>query len=431
MRILIISQELWTTKNNGGNVLSNLFEGFDAEFAQIYCSPGMPENNVCKNYYQITDMMMIKHFFRKEKIGLKKTFVEYPKHNLQNIENSSNENSFYSFFKRHHWLIFDILREVLWKFSNWNSKDLELFIKEFNPDVVFAPCYGSHYMLSMTRYIAGKTDAKIISYISDDHYSFRQFRLSPLYWLYRFSLRKSLKKTFRKYSLTYTMTEEQKQELTNALGANMKILRKGGDNKEIIDKNSVGKPIRLIYAGNLCCGRMETLSHISEVLKEINKTNVEIELNVYTNSIITDDIKTKLNDNKSSFLYAAVSQYTLKQLYNKSDIMLHVEAFSLKYKLLTRLSFSTKIVDCLASGCAVLCISWNGHSGYKYLRNEDAAICIDNLENVKSILVNLINNKEIILEYRQKALNCLKKNHDIQYIRQDLFNDFKKFSKNN
>ena len=264
-------------------------------------------------------------------------------------------------------------------------------------------------MLNMTRYVSKKTDAKIISYISDDHYSFKQFRLSPLYWLYRFSLRQSLKKTFRKYSLTYTMTEEQKQELTTALGANMKILRKGGDNKEIIGKNSVGNPIRIVYAGNLCCGRMETLFHISEVLKKINKNNVEIELSVYTNSIITNDIKTKLGDGRNSFLYGAVSQDTLKQIYNRSDIMLHVEAFSLKYKLLTRLSFSTKIVDCLASGCAVMCISWNGHSGYKYLQKNDAAICIDNLENVENVLKKLIDNNKLILEYRHKALNCLKK----------------------
>ena len=59
MKVLIISQELWSENNNGGNVLSNLFSGFDAEFAQIYCSPGTPNNKICKRYFQITDSMIV------------------------------------------------------------------------------------------------------------------------------------------------------------------------------------------------------------------------------------------------------------------------------------------------------------------------------------------------------------------------------------
>ena len=130
MKVLIISQELWTTKNNGGNVLSNLFGGFDAEFAQIYCSPGTPENNVCKNYYQITDLMMINHILGKGKIGIERTYDDYPKSNSLKLDEGSNENSFYSFFKKNHWLIFDIFREILWKISNWNNKNLDVFIKK-------------------------------------------------------------------------------------------------------------------------------------------------------------------------------------------------------------------------------------------------------------------------------------------------------------
>ena len=61
MRVLIVSAEVWQDKTNGGNVLSNLFEGLDWEFAQIYCNPGTPENNLCKRYYQITDGMVIKN----------------------------------------------------------------------------------------------------------------------------------------------------------------------------------------------------------------------------------------------------------------------------------------------------------------------------------------------------------------------------------
>ena len=64
MKVLIISAEVWKNNTNGGNVLSNLFEGMDAEFAQIYCNPGIPQNFVCKKYYQMTDFMMINNLIK-------------------------------------------------------------------------------------------------------------------------------------------------------------------------------------------------------------------------------------------------------------------------------------------------------------------------------------------------------------------------------
>lgn len=69
MKILIISQEVWRDDTNGGNVLSNIFDGMEAEFAQIYCSPGTPSNGICKRYYQMTDIMVINNILRKLPIG--------------------------------------------------------------------------------------------------------------------------------------------------------------------------------------------------------------------------------------------------------------------------------------------------------------------------------------------------------------------------
>ena len=52
MRILILSNEVWNDKINGNNVVSNWFEGMQAEFANIYCSPEKPFNKCCNEYFQ-------------------------------------------------------------------------------------------------------------------------------------------------------------------------------------------------------------------------------------------------------------------------------------------------------------------------------------------------------------------------------------------
>ena len=69
MRILLITDEEWNDAVYGNNILTNWFEGFDAEFAQIYCSPGLPYNQVCDRYFRITDAQMVRSFFTGKRAG--------------------------------------------------------------------------------------------------------------------------------------------------------------------------------------------------------------------------------------------------------------------------------------------------------------------------------------------------------------------------
>lgn len=427
MKILIISQELWSENNNGGNVLSNLFSGFDAEFAQIYCSPGIPNNKICKRYFQITDSMIVNGLLRRQKVGKALFFEEYPNKSRNNVVSNYEESKWYfKLFKKFRFPVFETIRELLWKLAPWQTEELDNFIEDFKPDVIFAPCYGHMYMLRMDRYVKKLVGVNMISYISDDNYSLRQFNFSPFYWLNRQMTRVSIKKTFRDYSLVYTMTDEQSKELTKSLGANMKVLKKGSDFSGVCKKYKVNDPIRIVYAGGIYIKRWKILARIGEVLKQINTDRVRIRLDIYTQNETTRKHKQLLNDNKNIFLHSAISQKELSEVYKSSDIALHVESFELKYRLLTRLSFSTKIVDCLASSCAVMAISWKDHAGLKYLQKEDAAFCIDDISTLQQVIQNIANNPEMIIDYANKAWECGKRNHQIELIRQDLFNDFVK-----
>ena len=55
MKILVISNTPWSVDNSFGNSFSNIFEGIpDLKFANIYCRPGAPKNDLDMTYYQIT-----------------------------------------------------------------------------------------------------------------------------------------------------------------------------------------------------------------------------------------------------------------------------------------------------------------------------------------------------------------------------------------
>ena len=429
MRILVISAEVWRDDKNGGNVLSNIFGNTGYEFAQIYCNPGNPSNHLCKRYYQMTDSMMINAILHKGKVGKVINYAEYPCDDKEVIEEQAEQEnrSFYDFFRRYRMESFYVIRSMIWKVASWDTPELRQFIVEFKPDLIFAPCYASHEMLAIDRLAKELTGVPVISYISDDNYGLRQFRLSPVYWLNRFVLRRNMRKTFKIYDLVYTMTEEQKYEYEKALGCKMKILRKSGDFTKVPEKKSVNKPIRMIYAGGIYVGRWKTLAKIAEAIRDVNKDGVKIVLDIYTGNTLTEKQKLQLHDGTNTIIHKSISLDELKQRYAESDIALHVESFELKYKLLSRISFSTKIIDCLSSGCATMAICWNQHSGYIYLKKHDIAICVDSVDKIPNAIDSVINNPEHIIDYAHKAREFGLKHHQRENIKKEFMADLETY----
>lgn len=430
MKILVISAEVWRNDKNGGNVLSNIFGDTGYEFAQIYCNPGNPSNHLCKHYYQMTDSMMINSIFHRRKPGNTINYEEYPCDEKEVVEGQAEQenHSFYNFFRHYRLEIFYVIRSIIWKIAKWDTPELRQFIVGYEPDLIFAPCYASHEMLAIDRLAKKLTNVPMISYISDDNYGLRQFRLSPVYWLNRFVLRRNMRKTFKMYDLVYTMTEEQKYEYEKMLGCKMKILRKSGDFTKVSEKKFVNKPIRVIYAGGIYVGRWKTLAKIANAIRKVNKDGVKIVLDIYTGNTLTEKQKLLLHDGTNSIVHNSISLDELKQRYAESDIALHVESFELKYKLLSRISFSTKIIDCLSSGCATMAICWNQHSGYIYLKKHDIAICVDSIDKIPNAIDSLISNPEQIIDYAEKARNFGLKHHQREDIKKEFMLDIEAFT---
>ena len=425
MRVLIISAEVWRDDTNGGNVLTNLIGSLDAEVAQIFCNPGEPQNNVCKKYYQMTDGMVIRAALRHRPIGKTIEYSEFPSAvDKEKVIAEQPNKKMLSFFHRHRLGIFYFARNLLWNTSNWKNDGLNKFVDDFAPDVIFAPCYGSKFMLKLTRYIAKRTGKNVISYISDDSYTLRHVRFSPYFWMNRFSVRRQLRKTFPCYSLVYTMTETQKEQCERDFGANMKILRKSADATLISEKREVGDPIRLVYAGGIYLNRYKTLSKIADAIRRINEDGVKMRLDIYTANEITKKIKKQLDDGVSSFIHPSVSLSELAEIYEKSDVALHVESFGLKERLAVRMSFSTKIVDCLASGAAPMAVCDPKQGGYRYLEDEGAAICVGSQEKIEDELRSILNDPKKIIDCARSARECVARNHDKEKTAEMLRRDF-------
>jgi len=423
MKVLIITDEVWNDSIHGNNVLSNWFEGFNAELAEIYCSPGQPLNKCCKIYFQITDMMMFKSLFSGEKAGVELILDDYSTTNFA-ASAEQEHKKLYTFLKSITTESLRALREFFWLYGKYDKDKLRKFIEQFNPDIIFCPRMASSKILRLERIVEEIANKPIVAFTGDDEYSLSQLRLSPVYWLRRFKLRSNLRKNMKLYSLYYTHSEEQGDEYRKIYKMRTKTLFKCSDFSPNVMTKVINEPIKLIYAGKLYCNRWKSLVEIVKALKKINEDETKMILEIYTKDKLTKQQKKLLDDEKNSFMKGPVSSEALKEIYRHADIALHVESFDLKNRLLTKYSFSTKIIDCLSSSCAVMAICWNRHAGYIYLSKEDAAFCVDSYEKIGVTLQRICDKPELINEYAKKAAECVMRNHKREVVQQNMYNDF-------
>lgn len=418
MKILIVTDEEWNDYVYGNGVLTNWFAGFDAEFAQIYCSPGKPVNQICDRYFQITDAQMVKSMFGLYKAGgriYKDDKAECIEANKQNAQ----RQGIYGVMKKISlWMRIPVVmvRDFIWHFGRYDTDALRSFVEEFKPDVVFCPRYVSPKLMRLEQIVAKFTDAPFIAWTGDDELLVLKKTFAPLYYIRNHYILRMFAKHVSLYSHYLTFSEDQAREYRQMYGVKTDVLYKCGDFPEKFIAKEVGTPIRMVYAGRLYCNRWKSLAEIGKALQIINKDGVRMVLDIYTTEQLTPAQRKALSEDKYIYVKGRVAPSELVEIYRKADIALHVESMDRKNRLLTRVSFSTKIIDLMASTCAIMAICWEKHTGYQYLKEKDAAFCISRYEDILTQLQGICNQPSLISQYAEKAYNCGKSNHSRETI---------------
>ena len=407
--------------------MSNWFTGFpDAEIWTISGSSFPPSNNCCKHYFLIGEGEMFCSLFTRIRAG-----KEYLQDNSQissNIDFHTDLTESKAFKNRFSGEFARLCRDLVWRYGKYDFDALELFIQRCKPDIIFSQRKGSVKMCRMEQIVSSMTDAPMVAYTGDDEYSLHQFFLNPVFWFRRIWTRAWLRRTIPYYKLFYCQSQRQMEEFRKLFSVPTKFLVKCGVFEERKVHITAEEPIRLVYAGKLYCNRWKTLSLIADAIEELN---LRLERQAFQLSIYTPDKLTKqqshcLNRGDTIHVYPPVAANLLPGIYAKSDIALHVEGMDLKNRLLTKDSFSTKVMDCMASGCAVMAVCWEKHAALQYLKEQDAAMTASSIEEIKLQLTKLVDHPEMVCEYSRKAYQCGTKNHERVKIQEMLFDDFKR-----
>ena len=422
IKVLVITHAPWRNDTHIGNSYSNLFVGMTdrIEFAQIYIRDGLPENNLVHKYFHISEKSLLKSIFTRTNVG-SYFYLEEPIKTPKVV--FSNK---YNVLRKLRWDIFLLVRDIASSLGKWKTRDLARFISDFEPDIIFGTFIFTPIINQLMIYAKNHSNAKLVLYSWDDWYRLNKFSRSPFYYFRHVIENFFQKKCAEASTLMYTITEQMKTEYENIFSKNCKLLMKGYDfrNNPYKEYTVSSDSIKFVYTGNIGDKRWIVLSVISKVLAKINRnSSKKLTLDIYTMSPVDNIIKKSLNVDGTSCIKGAIPVSEVYRVQTEADILVHVEPTDKNKLELCRSSFSTKIVDYFFKGKCILAVGGENAS-MKYLKMNDAAIVVNELDDLEFTIRKIVEDPQIISAYAKKAWECGARNHNIADIQDMLYNDF-------
>lgn len=411
VKILIIGRVAWT---KGQSTLNSIFNGFSPEqLAYICIETQDPDFSRCANHFQISEIALIKRLFKWNTLTGHKRFSGANSSEEKSLE--KKEATTGGWIRKHRSPLFLYIRELLWHLNGWKTKELDQFIEDFAPDVLFFLSDPLPLMNRLQRFVLNKTKLPAAIFLMDDIWSYESGR-SGL----RYLLRQEVKKLVPACEAHFAISPKMKEECDQLFNTQCILLTKGIENyaEPLLHVHS---PITLVYTGNLIYGRLYSLAAIANTVERINATTGDkVLLKIYTQTELEDKDRALLDKPGISQLCPPVPYAELENIYKASDILLFVESLQERYKNIARLSFSTKLTDYLACGRCIFAVGADDIAPIEYLRDADIAITCSSIKEIDSKLQALLENPERITSLANKSLEYGKIHHNTELMHERL-----------
>ena len=313
-----------------------------------------------------------------------------------------------------------LAREVIWKLGRWHTPELDDFLDSFKPDIILHSMDGYIHLNRVIEYAIDRTGAAAVGYIWDDNFTYKQSSDFG-YKVYRYFQRKSLKSLAKKTKEFFAISSFTKKEADAFFGINCHLLTKPLLCEPIAKKFDGILPVKMLYTGSLIIGRDRSLLRLSEAIKKINFKNTFVVLDVYTQTVLSDEMTSEIQ-NEYCHIHKPIPQNEALKKQNEADILLFLEDIDGKDAKVARLSFSTKITDYLSTGKCILAIGNKDTAPMQYFIENNAAIVCGSDEDIVHYLESICDNPKLIDEFAENAAISGKRNHDAKTIK-NIFDD--------
>lgn len=402
-RVLIISYNPLCLFNNGGKSLLSLFSSFSKEeLIQFYIYPTLPDNEWCNSFYRQTDKDLLNPIRNKIILHCVIPSKTEPIEE-QSIYKTSSQNRSIKL----------LCRDALWAFSNWDNKQLNNWIKENRPDIVFSDTGDSSFLYNVSLKISKKYNLPLVGYFGDDYCSIVEKKnLIRRYQL--FKLRKTIAKFVQHAKLLLFVNDSFSDYYKDrfALGGKVRTIYNGSNFSFDSDYDETDSSnLVFSYIGNLSLQRGDNLIEIGKALQNYNDiNNTSHSLIVYARN--RDNFEERTRSIKAIDYRGLIPGNQVKDAIMSSDILIHTESFSEDSKKMTKYSMSTKIADSLSSGKCLLAFGPKDVASIKHLLKYDCAFCICSNLEMGEKLKQLIEDKKLRLYYKTRGKQISEEFHN-------------------
>lgn len=407
-RILVTSIPSWNQKT-GSDTLSSLFASFDSsDLSNIYISGDIPDSPVCSRYFHIDEISVVKSVIKRNiKTGKEVNAIAFP-----NLTTPATQNK----IKVKRLRIFLWARELAWKLGCWKTDELNAFLDDIHPEVLVFPIENYPYFNRLNQYIIDRCKPqKVIGYLWDDNFSYKQEPYNIFFKVERFFRRIRIRRLVESCTDVFAISPKMKEECDKEFNINSILLTKPIYSQESFNEFEVSTPIRILYTGKLVIGRERTIAKLVSAIKQINVHGQKVVLDIYTQTNLSDKIRKQIDSPGCCNLYAPVPQYEVLRLQKEADVLLFAESLS-NNNLTARLSFSTKLTDYFAAGKCIWAIGNADLGPIDYIKTEQAGFVSSNDSEIKAVLNKIVNNPDLVISMAKQGYQCGKKNHDYKTI---------------
>ena len=409
-RVLVVSNNCFSPSNSNGRTLGNLFYGWPKENLAQFCVIAQdPAWDVCDNYYCLEDRSMLAAFKHGRKAVGRKLQVplETVQHNVKPIDTQRRNIGKKTLPKM-------MLREMVWAFNRWKSRDFEQWVDSFNPDVVVLQFGDSSFMIDIALYIAQSRKIPLVVYNTEGYYFFKKYWYSHsstdsiLFPFFKYEYHKRVKRLMDYACHSVYLNDELKEDYDNEFNKQSTVIYNSSSMQMGNPPKFIDGKTKISYLGGLGHGRDLAIIDVGEVL-----TNIDDNLHIDVYGPSDKDVVKRLSNAKGVKYHGGISYDKVIDIINESDVLFHVEPISEDYNHL-KYGFSGKIADSVSSGKCFVLYAPKELACSKYIIETGAGWFADNKAKLKQVIVNIMNNLKERNAVLEKAKVVAEQNHSFE-----------------
>lgn len=403
MRGLVISHNVFCRTTNMGKTLSAYFRGWNQEdIAQFYIHTEVPTDDICANYYRITDKEAIRSIFTR-KSGIIFSNGELETKNIEAVPVGMTATLYQKARKKTP--ITYLARNLWWTLGAWKTKKLMRWLDEFNPEAIFFASGDYAFMYVIARRISEIRNIPLYVCCMDDYYLYNK---NKDYFLGKFVhsiFMRQVYKTMHEAKVIFCICDSMSVEYEKKFKKKCITLHTPASFQS---KLSGEKKRKIAYMGNLGFNRHLQLVEIGRALQGLHMDIDHID--VYSAETRTEILECMTEENGISF-HGSVCAEEVKKIMAESLAVIHTEAFDENIRHAVKYSVSTKIADSLMSGTCIFAYGPAEVASIQYLMDNEAAICACSREELSQRLKTLLENQQLREKHERIAFDLANKNH--------------------